>query len=128
MVASDFISQSQMPTARTFEEPLKLIRERPTGLQSYKDPYFTTYVTHLLEAAVRHASDVNEGGLQVYTTMDPRMQDLAQDAVTWGVSQAQVSEGIGAQRRRRSWRSGRQTGEIRGNGRRRREFLARQSI
>ena len=38
---------------------------------------------------------VEEGGLQVYTTLDPRMQQLAQEAVDWGVHAA-VAEGIGA--------------------------------
>jgi penicillin-binding protein 1A len=92
MVASDFISQDQMDTA--LARPLGLIKERPTGLQSYKDPYFTTYVTHLLEAQFGTQATF-EGGLQVYTTMDPRMQNLAQDAVTWGVGQGKA-EGIGA--------------------------------
>src|ERR1039458_8608300 len=48
MVASDFISQGQEDAE--LAKPLGLIHERPTGLQSYKYPYFTTYVTHLLQA------------------------------------------------------------------------------
>ena len=36
-----------------------------------------------------------EGGLQVYTTLDPEMQTIAQNAVDWGVAQA-AAEGIGA--------------------------------
>jgi penicillin-binding protein 1A len=36
-----------------------------------------------------------EGGLQVYTTLDPRMQSLAQDAVNWGITQGKA-EGVGA--------------------------------
>jgi penicillin-binding protein 1A len=92
MVASDFISQDQMDTA--LARPLGLIKERPSGLQSYKDPYFTTYVTHLLETQFGKQATF-EGGLQVYTTMDPRMQQAAQDAVSWGVGQGKA-EGIGA--------------------------------
>jgi penicillin-binding protein 1A len=74
--------------------PLGLIRERPTGLQSYKYPYFTTYVTHLLETQFGSQATF-EGGLQVYTTMDPAMQNAAQDAVDWGITQGKA-EGLGA--------------------------------
>ena len=70
MVASGFISQQQMDDE--LARPLGLIDERPTGLQSYLYPYFTTYVTHLLEAQFGTQATF-EGGLQVYTTMDPRM-------------------------------------------------------
>ena len=92
MVASDFITQTQMETE--LAKPLGLIAERPTGLQSYKYPYFTTYVTHLLETQFGSQATF-EGGLQVYTTMDPRMQQAAQDAVSWGITQGKA-EGIGA--------------------------------
>jgi penicillin-binding protein 1A len=92
MVASGFITQQDMDAA--LARPLGLIAERPTGLQSYKFPYFTTYVTHLLEAQFGTQATF-EGGLQVYTTMDPRMQDEAQKAVDWGIGEGK-NEGIGA--------------------------------
>ncbi len=92
MVASDFITQDQMDAE--LAKPLGLIHERPTGLQSYRYPYFTTYVTHLLEAQFGTQATF-EGGLQVYTTMDPAMQSAAQAAVDWGITQGK-SEGIGA--------------------------------
>jgi len=92
MVASGFISQQQMDDE--LARPLGLIDERPTGLQSYLYPYFTTYVTHLLEAQFGTQATF-EGGLQVYTTMDPRMQRAAESAVNWGITQGKA-EGIGA--------------------------------
>jgi penicillin-binding protein 1A len=92
MVASDFITQDQMDAE--LARPLGLIHERPTGLQSYKYPYFTTYVTHLLEAQFGSQATF-EGGLQVYTTMDPAMQNAAQSAIDWGIAQGK-SEGLGA--------------------------------
>jgi penicillin-binding protein 1A len=92
MVASSFISQQQEDDE--LERPLGLINERPTGLQSYKFPYFTTYVTHLLETQFGTQATF-EGGLQVYTTMDPRIQAIAQNAVDWGITQGKA-EGIGA--------------------------------
>ena len=92
MAASGFITQRQADEERT--RPLGLIAERSQGLQSYRFPYFTTYVTHLLEAQFGTQATF-EGGLQVYTTLDPRMQQLGQDAVNWGITQAKA-EGIGA--------------------------------
>jgi penicillin-binding protein 1A len=92
MVASGFISQEQEDAE--LAKPLGLIHERPTGLQSYNYPYFTTYVTHLLEAQFGTQATF-EGGLQVYTTMDPAMQNAAQAAIDWGIGRGKA-EGIGA--------------------------------
>ncbi|GAC1404797.1 MAG: hypothetical protein NVSMB64_08590 [Candidatus Velthaea sp.] len=92
MLASGFITSAQ---AREEEaRPLGLIGERPGGLQSYKYPYFTTYVTHAIESQFGTQSTF-EGGLQVYTTLDPAMQKIAEEAVDWGVGRAKA-EGIGA--------------------------------
>jgi penicillin-binding protein 1A len=92
MVASGFITpeQEQIEAAR----PLKLIGDRPTGLQSYKYPYFTTYVTDVIENKFGSKA-AYEAGLQVYTTLDPGLQKLGQDAVDWGIERAKA-EGIGA--------------------------------
>jgi penicillin-binding protein 1A len=92
MVASGFITgeQERVENAR----PLKLIGDRPTGLQSYRYPYFTTYVTHLIETQFGSKA-AYEGGLQVYTTLDPALQTLGQEAVDWGIKRAKL-EGIGA--------------------------------
>jgi penicillin-binding protein 1A len=92
MVAQGYITAQQAEDART--KPLGLIAERTSGLDSYKYPYFTTYVTHLLEAQFGTQATF-EGGLQVYTTLDPSMQRDAEDAVNWGITQGK-SEGIGA--------------------------------
>ncbi len=92
MADAGFITAGQ--AAQAGRAPLRLIGERPQGLTSYRYPYFTTYVTHLLEAQFGTQATF-EGGLQVYTTLDPAMQDIAQDAVTWGVDAAK-REGIGA--------------------------------
>jgi len=92
MVASGFITaeQGRDEAAR----PLNLIGDRPQGLQSYKFPYFTTYVQHVLEGQFGTAATL-EGGLQVYTTVDPAMQAAAEEAVNWGMANAK-REGIGA--------------------------------
>jgi penicillin-binding protein 1A len=92
MVDSGFITAAQARHAERL--PLNLIGERPQGLTSYRYPYFTTYVTHLLEQQFGTQATF-EGGLQVNTTLDPAIQDAAQDAVTWGIDRAK-NEGIGA--------------------------------
>ncbi len=92
MVDAHFVSAAQADAAE--RAPLRLIGERPQGLQSYRYPYFTTYVTHLLEEQFGTRATF-EGGLQVYTTLDPALQDAAQEAVTWGIDRARA-EGIGA--------------------------------
>ena len=92
MVEAGFITRGQASAAE--KAPLNLIGERPQGLQSYRFPYFTTYVAHLIESQFGSQATF-EGGLQVYTTLDPAMQDAAQEAVTWGVDRAKA-EGIGA--------------------------------
>ncbi len=45
-----------------------------------KEPYFFTYVREELERQYG-ANTVREGGLKVYTTIDPRLQRLAQKAI-----------------------------------------------
>jgi penicillin-binding protein 1A len=92
MVASGFITPAQERVEEA--RPLKLIGDRPTGLQSYKYPYFTTYVTHVIESQFGSKA-AYEAGLQVYTTLDPNLQTLGQEAVDWGITRAKA-EGIGA--------------------------------
>ena len=92
MAESGYITTEQADAA--YDEPLGLIPERTPGLQGYRYPYFTTYAIAQLENLFGKTT-VEEGGLQVYTTLDARLQQIAQDSVTWGVKQA-ISEGIGA--------------------------------
>lgn len=92
MVESGYVTRGEADDA--YEGPLDLITQQPPGLQGYRFPYFTTYAIAQLERQFGK-STVEQGGLQVYTTLDERMQRLAQQAVTWGVRQS-VAEGIGA--------------------------------
>ncbi len=92
MVESGYVTVAEADAA--YDDPLGLISEQPTGLQGYRYPYFTTYAIAQLER-VFGTSAVEEGGLQAYTTLDARLQEIAQEAVTWGVGRS-VAEGIGA--------------------------------
>jgi len=92
MRASGYLTASQLAVA--LDASLDLVPERLTGLQSFRYPYFTTYATHVLESTFG-AQAVYEGGLEVNTTLDPKLQKLAQEAVNWGVGRA-IDEGINA--------------------------------
>ena len=81
MVEHGDITSEQADAA--YDEPLDLVSERLPGLQGYRYPYFTTYAIAQLEH-VFGATAVEEGGLQVYTTLDQRMQDIAQDGGSVG--------------------------------------------
>ncbi len=92
MVESGFITQAQSDAA--YAEPVQLVGIRPAGLQGFESPYFTTYVLAQLEQLFGKQA-VQEGGLQVYTTVDPKLEAAAQEAVDWGVN-AGLAEGVGA--------------------------------
>ncbi|MBC5827211.1 MAG: PBP1A family penicillin-binding protein [Candidatus Eremiobacteraeota bacterium] len=82
MAAVGDVSRAQAAVAA--KKPLYFLGQRTQGLQSYRYPYFTTYVIAELER--RFGADaVLHGGLTVYTTLDSHMQDLAQNALTEGV-------------------------------------------
>lgn len=92
MADSGYITRAQAIAAR--EAPLQLVGERPAGLQGFHEPWFTTYAVAQLEHEFGKQATY-EGGLQVYTTVDPRMEKLAQQAVDWGLREGRL-EGIGA--------------------------------
>lgn len=92
MAQSGYITQDQADAA--YRAPLELAGERPAGLQGFRAPWFTTYAIAQLEHEFGKQA-AYEGGLQVYTTVDPRMEKLAQEAVDWGVKEGKL-EGIGA--------------------------------
>ncbi len=84
MVESGYITAAQADEA--FEAPLELVQQQLPGLQGYRYPYFTTYAIAQLQRLFG-ANAVEQGGMQVFTTLDPAMQRIAQEAVTWGVHQ-----------------------------------------
>ena len=92
MVDIGYLTRAQADAE--YAKPVDLIGERPQGLQGYDAPYFTTYVIDQLQKLFGKQA-VQEGGLQVYTTVDPKLEAAAQEAVDWGVNAA-LAEGIGA--------------------------------
>jgi len=82
-----YLSDEQM--ARAKAEPLKLAKGRkPLAMGSYKAPYFTNYV--LRQVAAQYGSDaLYRGDLVIHTTLNLEMQEAAEEAVVWGLDQAQ---------------------------------------
>ena len=100
MAASKFITVD-VSRVDAGDAPLGLIGERGQGLTSYAYPYFTTYaITEVQKQFGQQAT--YEGGLDVYTSLDPKLQKLAEDAVNWGVSQSIWPRASAATRRRSS--------------------------
>ncbi len=85
MVESGYVTQTQADAAAA--SPLGLARERSPGLQGYLYPYYTTYVIAQLERLFGKQA-VEEGGLQVYTALDPQLQREAQESIDWGLQRA----------------------------------------
>jgi 1A family penicillin-binding protein len=81
MVAVGFITKAEAQQA--FATKLHLAPPK-RDLFVLKMPYFSTYV--LAQLAKKYGEDqLYRGGLQVYTTVDPKMQEAAEEAVRWGV-------------------------------------------
>lgn len=92
MVANGYLSRGA--ARREEARPLHLVGDRPTGLTSFRYPYFTTYATQFAEHRFGQRATY-EGGLEIDTTLDRRLQTIGEDAVDAGLLAARRS-GIGA--------------------------------
>ncbi len=91
MAANGMISSEDADAAANAK--LNLIGASDNGIQSYRDPYFTTFVIAQLVKEFGYER-IYRGGLTVYTTLDPKLEQLAQQAVT-GTVKAGRAEGYG---------------------------------
>lgn len=74
-----YITEEEYETARN-----KPVKTAPFEREPSKAPYFAEYVRK--ELVKRYGSEkVFRGGLQIYTTLDLRLQKMADDAVSWGL-------------------------------------------
>jgi penicillin-binding protein 1B len=81
MFDNHVITQSQMMTAKT--APLKLA---PPNSQAKDAPYYVDLVRNRLLSQYQE-SDLTNGGLRVYTTLDRQLQQAASEAVQIGMKQ-----------------------------------------
>ena len=78
MTKAGFISESELNTARKS----KLVLDYTPVTNHGKAPYFTEYIRQTLKPISRqHDINVYSDGLNIYTTLDSRMQHYAQEAV-----------------------------------------------
>jgi penicillin-binding protein 1A len=91
MVANGYITQAQADKAAA--EKLRFSGAPDNGIQSYRYPYFTTYVIAQLVKQFGY-DRIFHGGLTVYTTLSPPLEVIAQKAVTSGVAEG-AAEGFG---------------------------------
>ena len=91
MEAGGFITRTQAAAAG--QARLRFIGARSVGVEAYRYPYFTTYVIAELEKTYSN-DQLLHGGLTVYTSLDPALEDIAQKTVTNGVA-AGLAEGYG---------------------------------
>ncbi len=78
MAKNEFITREQSESAKAKDITLTGAGAREN--QTYKFPYFVDHVTDILLA--KYGEDkVYKGGLQVYTTLDPKIQTYAEEAL-----------------------------------------------
>ena len=70
-------------TQKLVEKQAKIIKERRANPTQWKAPYFVGYVREYLRK--NYGYDLDEPGLKVYTTLDPKLQKIAENALTQGV-------------------------------------------
>jgi penicillin-binding protein 1A len=91
MVAGGFVSRAKADAAA--QEKLHFVGARSGGVEAYRYPYFTTYVIAELEKSYSD-DQLLHGGLTVYTSLDPALENIAQKTVTTGVASG-LAEGYG---------------------------------
>jgi penicillin-binding protein 1A len=91
MEAGGFITRAQAAAAA--QARLRFIGVRSAGVEAYRYPYFTTYVIAELEKTYSD-DQLLHGGLTIYTSLDPALEDMAQKTVKSGVA-AGLAEGYG---------------------------------
>jgi len=81
MVDEDFLSESQFEKLKL--EPIKLSYKKiEEGILGGISPHFLEYIRQqLVKLAPKYGLNLYEGGLNIYTTLDSRMQRIANNAV-----------------------------------------------
>ncbi|MEA3369679.1 MAG: transglycosylase domain-containing protein [Candidatus Ratteibacteria bacterium] len=80
MLKAGFISREEKQAARAY--PIEFKASRPSAY--HKAPYFVEYVRRYIVANYGE-NLLYRGGLKVYTTLDPRLQEIAEKALIEGL-------------------------------------------
>lgn len=90
MVEVGYISDTEANKA--IAQPIELNLRLPKRLE-VRLPYFTSYIQQELPNYVSDEA-IEKGGLTVETSLDPQLQELAQETIRQGVAQYGVREGF----------------------------------
>lgn len=90
MAEVGYISETQANEA--IAQPIDLNLRLPKRLQ-VRLPYFTSYIQQELPNYVSD-EEIEKGGLTVETSLDPQLQELAQEVVRQGVARYGIQEGF----------------------------------
>lgn len=88
MYKTGYITKEQYSRAR--EEKLNL-SSKPRLYSFNKAPYFIDFVINELEKIGFEEQEISQGGLKIYTTLDMKSQDAAQDAVVNNLKSANLN-------------------------------------
>ena len=78
MAQEGYINQSEAADLKG--QPVKVNKEPPSTLQGARFPYFTSYISKILQDRFTY-QEVFEGGLKVTTTLDAAYQRAAEKTV-----------------------------------------------
>jgi len=75
---------SSIKARTTMALPVEVIDYKPIGFKGFRAPYFSTYC--LQELVHKYGSkEIYRGGLKIYSTLDLKLQEYAEECVRWGV-------------------------------------------
>ena len=72
-------------TEKLVEKQAKIISNKRANPEKWKSPYFVSYVREYLRK--NYGYDLDEPGLKVYTTLDPKLQKIAERELSQGVAE-----------------------------------------
>ncbi len=72
-------------TEKLVEKQHKILSEKRANPTQWKSPYFVSYVREYLRK--NYGYDLDEPGLKVYTTLDPKLQKIAERELSQGVAE-----------------------------------------
>ncbi len=86
MLSNGYISQEEYDQAVSEKPKLYNHKKDKSDVNSNLAPYFVDYVKQLLQTTEFNISELSQGGLSIYTTLDVKAQKAANKAVKEGMS------------------------------------------
>ena len=71
-------------TQKLVEKQYKIVKQQRANPTQWKSPYFVSYVRSYLQK--NYGYNLDEPGLKVYTSLDPKLQKIAERELTQGVA------------------------------------------